>query len=181
MEISFDPNDQTKYRTAKVNQPLHTDYSYIDVNNTIQFLMCIKKAQLGGATTFIDTKLLVDMLLMDKNENLYNRLLNIPVNHLKGNKSKISPILIKDNLDFKINWNYPPAKKGENSKEAILLIEEFKEWLDSRVEKSGLLTSVLLENNDIVFFHDYYVLHGRNCYFANVIGDRKLIKGSLVL
>jgi len=181
MEISFDPEDQKQYRTAKANQPLHTDYSYVNVDNNIQFLMCVKKAPIGGATTFIDTRLLVELLLADNEEVLFNDLLSIPVLHAKGNRVKRRCILEKVTDDYKINWNYPPAKRALNTHAAKDLIERFKNWLDNRVEKSGLVHSVLLKNNDTVFFHDYRVLHGRNCYFASKKGDRCLLKSTLII
>jgi len=61
------------------------------------------------------------------------------------------------------------------------LVEEFKQFLNDRIENSGMLDSVILENNDVVFWRDSYLLHGRNSYFAREKGDRKLLKGSLIL
>jgi hypothetical protein len=46
---------------------------------------------------------------------------------------------------------------------------------------SGLLTELLLHKNDVVFFSDYRVLHGRNSYFATYKGQRSLNKGSILL
>jgi len=180
MEISFDPEQQFQYRTAKSHQPLHTDFSYLPVNNTIQFLMCMKQAPIGGATTFIDTRRLVELMNMDGETKMYEDLLTIPVSHSKGDLIKTQPILEVIEDDYKINWNYQPAIRAKNTDQAKTLIQYFKDWLDNRIEKSGLLTPVLLETNDTVFFHDYRVLHGRNSYFANVKGDRRLVKGTLV-
>lgn len=180
MEISYDPVDQNQYRTAKASQPLHTDYSYINVDDNVQFLMCLKRAPIGGDTTFIDTRKLVELLIFDNEMGLYNDLLSIPVVHLKGDRIKTKTILEVCGNDYKINWNYPPAMRADNNTEAKSLIFNFKNWLDNRIEKSGLLTPVLLETNDTVFFHDYRVLHGRNSYFAKVKGDRRLVKGTLV-
>jgi len=61
------------------------------------------------------------------------------------------------------------------------LVDEFKNFLDMRIEKSGLLTSVILEDNDVVFWRDSYLLQGRDSYFASKKGDRTLLKGSLLL
>jgi len=187
IEISYDPTEQMKYRTSSNSQPLHTDTSYTEFEDVpefeenIKFLICLKKAPKGGATTFIDSKTLVDLMEYDGRGDLIDKLLTIPVGHKKGNREKITQILKRDGNDYKFSWNYPPAKRYPNTKEADYLVEEFKQFLNDRIENSGMLDSVILENNDVVFWRDSYLLHGRNSYFAREKGDRKLLKGSLIL
>lgn len=187
IEISYDPAEQMKYRTSKNAQPLHTDTSYTEFEDVpefeenIKFLICLKKAPKGGATTFIDSTKLISLMEYDERVNLINKLLTIPVGHKKGNREKITQILKRDGDDWKFSWNYPPAKRYPNTKEADDLVEEFKQFLNDRIENSGMLESVILENNDVVFWRDSYLLHGRNSYFAREKGDRKLLKGSLIL
>lgn len=181
IEIAFDPNEQNLYRTAKAHQPLHTDYSYINVENNIQFLICEKCAPKGGATTFIDGNELVELMELDGEFELIERLQKIKVGHKKGNREKLSEILKLENGFYKFNWNYPPAHRFDNTDEAKLLIDDFKNYLEKRIEKSGLLTEVLLKDGDVVFFNDSFILHGRNSYFAKNKSDRKLIKGTLVI
>jgi len=187
IEISYDPTEQMKYRTSSNSQPLHTDTSYTEFEDVpefeenIKFLICLKKAPKGGATTFIDSKTLVDLMEYDGRGDLIDKLLTIPVGHKKGNREKITQILKRDGDDWKFSWNYPPAKRYPNTKEADYLVEEFKQFLNDRIENSGMLDSVILENNDVVFWRDSYLLHGRNSYFAREKGDRKLLKGSLIL
>lgn len=187
IEISYDPAEQMKYRTSKNSQPLHTDTSYTEFEDVpefeenIKFLICLKKAPIGGATTFIDSRKLVNLMEYDCRGELVAKLLTIPVGHKKGDREKITEILKKDGADWKFSWNYPPAKRYPNTKEADELVEEFKQFLNDRIEKSGMLDSVILEDNDVVFWRDSYLLHGRDSYFAVEKGDRKLLKGSLIL
>jgi hypothetical protein len=181
IEITFDPSEQNLYRTAKAYQPLHTDYSYIEVPDNIQFLICEKCAPKGGATTFIDGNELVDLIKFDGEFELLDRLQNIKVGHKKGDREKLMQILKFENGVWKFNWNYPPAQRFPNTDEAKKLIDDFRNYLDKRIEKSGLLTDVLLKDNDVVFFNDSLILHGRNSYFAKNKSDRKLIKGTLVI
>jgi len=187
IEISYDPAEQMKYRTSSNSQPLHTDTSYTEFEDVpefeenIKFLICLKKAPMGGATTFIDSKKLIELMEYDNRDELMDKLLTIPVGHKKGDREKITQILKKDVDDWKFSWNYPPAKRYPNTKEADELVEEFKQFLNDRIEKSGLLDSVILEDNDVVFWRDSYLLHGRDSYFASEKGDRTLLKGSLIL
>ena len=187
IEISYDPAEQMKYRTSSNSQPLHTDTSYTEFEDVpefeenIKFLICLKKAPMGGATTFIDSKKLIELMEYDNRGELMDKLLTIPVGHKKGDREKITQILKKDVDDWKFSWNYPPAKRYPNTKEADELVEEFKQFLNDRIEKSGLLDSVILEDNDVVFWRDSYLLHGRDSYFASEKGDRTLLKGSLIL
>lgn len=187
IEISYDPAEQMKYRTSKNAQPLHTDTSYTEFEDVpefeenIKFLICLKKAPMGGATTFIDSKKLVSLMEYDERADLIDKLLTIPVGHKKGNREKVTEILKVDDGDWKLSWNYPPAKRYPNTKEADELVDEFKQFLNDRIENSGMLDSIILEDNDVVFWRDSYLLHGRNSYFASKKGERTLLKGSLIL
>lgn len=178
ISISYDENHPDKYRTAPVRQPLHTDYSYIPVDNNIQFFYCVSRAEKGGATTFIDSEELVDLLKLAGKEDLLSRLMNTPIRHEKGIRYKEKPIIEKINEQYHLNWNYYPAITGNSDVE---LINEFHEFLETRIVSSGLVSQVLLQKNDCVFFHDELVLHGRNSYFAVHKGQRELIKGTLII
>lgn len=174
IDVTFDPEITDKYRTASVAQPLHTDGSYCDFENNIQFLYCVKQARFGGATVFLDTKTLIQILDFE-NKSLLKSLMEIPIVHRKGDREKTKPILTKFNDDWKINWNYQPALNGNNNRE---LIDEFHNLLE-KIVRAGLTTEVLLQENDVVFFHDELVLHGRNAYFAREKGERSLNKGTI--
>ena len=111
IKISYDPAEQMMYRTSKNSQPLHTDTSYTEFEDVpefeenIKFLICLKKAPMGGATTFIDSKLLVGLMEYEGRHDLIEKLLTIPVGHKKGNREKITQILKKDGDDWKLSWN----------------------------------------------------------------------------
>jgi len=178
ISIAYDENHPDKYRTAPVSQPLHTDYSYIAVDNNIQFFFCASRAEKGGATIFIDVDLVIELLKLANKEDLLNRLMSTPIKHAKAERFKEKPIIENVNGTYHINWNYYPAITGGSD---LDLINEFHEFLETRVVNSGLVDEILLETNDCVFFHDELILHGRNSYFAKYKGQRELIKGTLLL
>lgn len=182
IDISFDPSFTNLYRTSSNFQPLHTDFSYVDVENNVQFLMCKSAASHGGATTFIDSKDLIKLMIIDKKEKLIEDLKSIDVGFKKcDDRQKKTKIIKQIGNDFRLNYNYQPFLRFGNEESVITLVNEFKNYLDMKIEKSGLLKEVLLEKNDVVFFHDSLVFHGRNSYFANKKGERTLIKGTLII
>lgn len=178
ISISYDESNPDKYRTASVRQPLHTDYSYIPIDNNIQFFYCKSKAERGGATIFIDIDEVVELLQLDGKSELLEKLMSIPVRHQKAERFKEKPIIQYVKGQYRINWNYYPALSGKSN---IDLIEDFHQFLETRIVNSGLIHEVLLDKNDCVFFHDELLLHGRNSYFATYKGQRELMKGTILL
>ena len=178
ISISYDPEVQNRYRTAKVHQPLHTDDSYIPHNDCITFFYCVSQAAMGGATTFIDSRMLVQALEEDSQTELLTFLKTQDVCFEKGSLSKTQPILIEKDGDYKLNYNYfcLSENSDEHTKE---MVERFQVFLENRVRGAGLPSPVLLKPREAVFFHDSLLLHGRNSYFATKKGERTLIKGSL--
>ncbi|MCR9063277.1 MAG: TauD/TfdA family dioxygenase [Cytophagales bacterium] len=181
IEISFDPEIQDRYRTAKTRQPLHTDDSYAELYNqkNVQFFYCTAQAPKGGATTFIDLDELVELIQLDNETELLSNLFSISVNFEKQGNKKIRKILDKDEIGYLANWNYYCIDK-ENTEEALQLVEDFHAYLESRIVTSGILTPVQLKPGEAVFFHDDRILHGRNSYFANKKGERCLVKGKII-
>lgn len=181
IEISFDPAIQDRYRTAKTRQPLHTDDSYAELNGqqNVQFFFCKSKAPLGGATTFFDLDQLVACFRLDGEEELMNRLFSTDVNFEKQGSKKIRKILDKDEHGYLSNWNYYCIDK-ENTSEALQLVEDFHQYLETRIVPAGIVLPAVLEVGEAVFFHDDRLLHGRNSYFANTKGERCLVKGKII-
>ena len=180
IDITYDPAITNKYRTAPVAQPLHTDASYLDIRDNIQFFYCVSQAELGGATVFLDSRFLVELIAYAKETELLDLLQETEIVFSKQKRRRVSPILRQADGDYRLNWNYYCGDKN-NSSTIKALFERFHHFLESRVVKSGLVTEVLLQKNDVVFFHDELVLHGRNAYFAKEKGQRSLNKGTLLL
>lgn len=180
IDITYDPAITDRYRTAPVAQPLHTDYSYIDIPDVIQFIYCVSQARLGGATTFINADMVVQLLELSGEQKLLIELCELPVTFRKAERKRRIPILRRLNDGWHFNWNYF-CLDTDASPEEVQLVETFHAFLQNRVVPSGLLTSARLEKGDAVFFHDELVLHGRNAYFAAEKGERTLLKSTLVL
>lgn len=179
IDITYDPNVPNRYRSSNTRQPLHTDASYYPIDNNIQYFYCASHAYLGGATTFIDTKLIVESLLIDGREDLLNRLQQTPVHFSKFVRNKTKPILMKDGDDWRVNFNYYCLDKNI-SPEVKALADEFFEFLETRIQNAGLFTPVNLQKREAVFFHDEKVMHGRNAFFARTPAERSLIKGTII-
>lgn len=180
IDITFDPEVQNRYRSSKTKQPLHTDDSYIPLAGTITFFYCASKADIGGATTFIDADLLVECLEMDEEFDLLNDLQHILIKHEKGGSHKTLPVLRKDETGWLLNWNWHCVSE-DNTQEAKNLAQRFHDFLETRVHNAGIVSPVILKPGEAVFFHDERVLHGRYAFFTKQKGGRKLIKGTITL
>ncbi len=174
-EIKYDKTKSAEtYKHSSTFQPLHTDYGYFSFEIESSFFYCIEQAAFGGATTFIDVDRVVNVLennepvlfeKLQKNIIQFGRK-NNPIAHFNGF------ILSKDEFGWKINWNYYRAITDEQNRE---LINEFKNFLDIQIEKSGELIEIKLKPGEAVFFKDRRLLHGRNSF----IGNRQLNKGAI--
>lgn len=180
IDITYDPDIKDKYRAAPVAQPLHTDASYVDMNRNIQFFYCAGQAFKGGATTFIDSDELVELLKISGENDLLERLKTIPIKFSKLNRSRTLPILRSLDDGWHFNWNYFCADP-DLTKEERAVVDDFHNFLQTRVVQSGLVFPCLLEKYDVVFFNDELILHGRNSYFATEKGQRSLMKGTILL
>ncbi len=181
IEISYDPAIQDRYRTAKTGQPLHTDDSYAELfdQKNVQFFYCKSQSAKGGATTFINLDELVECLKLDGEHQLLEDVLSTTVNFEKQGNKKIRKILDKDEKGYLANWNYYCIDKN-NTPEALQLVEDFHQYLETRIVASGITTAVQLKKGEAVFFHDDRILHGRNAYFATEKGERCLVKGKII-
>ena len=180
MEITYDPTIKDKYRASPLAQPLHTDFSYIDIKDNVQFFFCQGKAEKGGRTTFIDTKEIVELLKLAGEDQLLKDLFSTPVTFSKQDQNRTSPLMWEEDGDYHISYNYF-CLHPINPSDAFSVVERFHEFLETRVVQSGLVQSTMLDKNDVVFFHDERVLHGRNSYFATHAGQRSLCKGTILL
>lgn len=174
-KIKYDPNlFENAYKYSNKYQPLHTDYGYFSLDVFCSFFYCVEQAQFGGATTFIDVDKVVS-ILQSMNSTLFTEIQNRKIHFGRSESpltNNIDFILQKDELGWKINWNYYRALGDEKNK---ALVEDFKGFLDNYIEKSGELTEIKLNPGEGVFFHDRRVLHGRNSF----LGDRHLNKGAI--
>src|SRR5690606_40336753 len=138
-EIKFESEKAfDSYKSSNKYQPLHTDYGYFSFEIYAAFFYCVEQAQFGGATTFIDVETIVS-ILKSANTKLFNAVqTNIIQFGRKGNPIAQNKDLIlqKDHLGWKINWNYYRAL-GDT--ENATLIQDFKDFLDTYIEKSGEL------------------------------------------
>lgn len=166
ISIKYDPVFPMSYRHSDKRQPLHTDGSYESNAPDINFFFCVEKAQIGGATTFIDSRDLVRYLeVYDK--VLLQEIKNTPVKFSKGTDSKIRPIIIADGDDYRLTWNSFRVDDDPG------FCSKFNDFLEHKIVDGGVLTPIVLEPGEAVFFNDELVLHGRNSF----IGNRFLYKG----
>jgi alpha-ketoglutarate-dependent taurine dioxygenase len=180
IDISYDPAEPNKYRSSNTRQPLHTDNSYLNHHDAVNYFYCLSQAKIGGATTFLDSILLIQALEIDREYQLLEDLHNIPVCFSRHDNKKTKPILTKDELGYRLNYNYYRLDQ-DNTHEAKDLVERFQKFLENRIHNSQITTNILLTPGDAVFFHDERLLHGRTAFFTDQKGQRTLIKGSVVL
>lgn len=183
IDITFDPAEPNKYRSSKTRQPFHTDDSYIEVKGAegrVTFFYCESQADIGGATTFLNSDVIIDSITLDGDFQLLEDLQNIPVKFSKADSVKVRTILNEDQNGKIWTWNWHCVDEN-NSPEALDVAKRFHDFLENRILMAGLADSVLLKPGEAVFFHDHRLLHGRNAFFTKEFGGRKLIKGAFVL
>lgn len=176
-EIKYDPQKSNdSYKSSNKSQPLHTDYGYFSFEIYAAFFYCVTQAEFGGATTFIDIEKVVK-ILKPLNNSLFKHIQEQKI-HFGRKDNPIAHnddfILQKDALGWKINWNYYRAVGDIKNRS---LIEDFKDFLDTYIEKSGELKELKLKSGEGVFFQDRRILHGRNSF----VGNRQLNKGGIAL
>jgi len=171
-DVRYDKNNDFTFRHANTRQPLHTDAAYTNFDQDINFLICMECAEIGGATTFIDSADLI--AIMEKYEpELLNRLRTTEVSFGKGdNQRKLRRIIETDSNGTKLTWNYYRVMP-DNKPEVLALCEDFHKFLETRIVAGGLQEAVILKKGETAFFHDDRMLHGRNAFY----GNRNLLKG----
>lgn len=173
-EVRYDPKHPDAYRHSANAQPLHTDGSYIPDFPTSTLLACVANAGEGGETTFIDSKILLDILQREK-PDLLNFLLNNKVKHTRSGDTRFDEIIRIEGDDVFVNYNYYCVDKN-NSKEVIDAIEEFQDYLLKSPTIKESTIGVKLTPGDSVFWRDNYCLHGRNSFVANQESERFIWK-----
>jgi hypothetical protein len=184
IDITYDPKEPNKYRSANVRQPFHTDDSYIEIagaEGRVTFFYCVSQATKGGATTFLTSEDILEPMQIDGENQLMEDLQKIPVKFSKGGSEKTRPILNKDNDGWIWTWNWHCIDTENNTPEALDVCQRFHDFLENRVLPAGLALALQLKPGEAVMFHDHRLLHGRNAYFTNKIAGRKLIKGAFEL
>ena len=183
IDITYDPQIPDRYRSSNTRQPLHTDDSYVELNGeeAVNFFYCASRAKIGGATTFFELSELVECLKLDGEEKLLDELMRTDVVHEKGGSRKVRKIIDQDAEGYLANYNYYCISREENSPEVLDMIERFQNFMESRVHNAGLVMPLQLEKGEAVFFHDDRVVHGRNAFFAELPGQRSLIKGKIIM
>jgi alpha-ketoglutarate-dependent taurine dioxygenase len=178
IEIKYDPQFPDSYRHSCTRQPLHTDGSYESNAPRVSFFYCIKAAPVGGETTFLNSH---DLLreLERYSKSLLKACCDNPVTFAKGKDSKTRPIISTDAEGIVLTWNY--FRVIETSFEITKLRREFHQFLEEKIVEAGLCFPCHLKPGDAVFFNDERLLHGRNSFVTNHIGERHLLKSGLYL
>ena len=173
-EVRYDPKHPDAYRHSAEAQPLHTDGSYIPNFPTSTLLACVSNAGEGGETTFIDSKILFDILQREK-PDLLNFLLNNKVRHTRSGDTRMDEIIRIEGDDVFVNYNFYCVDKN-NSEEIICTIEEFQDYLLNSPTIKESTIGVKLSPGDSVFWRDNFCLHGRNSFIANHESERFIWK-----
>lgn len=179
-EIHFNEAKRTDaYKYSDKHHPLHTDYSHVPIDLNMTFFFCVKNAEFGGATYFLDSDLLVSYLKR-YDKALFDRLCSTEILFQRAGSARQverkMKVLDFDDKGVLLNWNYHRAKNLSNSGNELEMVEAFQAFLHEKILLGGLLTSVKLKPGDGVFINDRRALHGRYSFF----GDRHLKKGAIM-
>jgi len=178
-DIRFIPERSNQaFKHSNLRQPLHTDYCHVPFSFDVTFFFCKEQAPYGGATTFIDPQLIVN-LLQEYQPELYGELTTREVLLGRGDaywSNNNVKILDFDEEGPVFNWNYYRVKDS-NSHETLQMAEEFHYFLEQIIIGGGLTTPVKLQQGEGVFIRDTRVLHGRDAF----LGNRHLCKGAIAI
>ena len=164
------------YKHSNKAQPLHTDYCNASIALDVVELICVESAPYGGATIFLDSVLLLE-LLEKFNPGLMQKLQEKEVIFGKSPHPlfrNTARVISFDNEGPLLYWNYAVVAP-DNTPDVLEMCEEFHDFLESYVVRGGLYTPVYLEAGEGVFMQDKRILHGRNAFF----GHRHLLKGGI--
>lgn len=177
LEIRYDADipDMAAYRHSKNAQPLHTDESYLSNPADIMLFYSINKAPKGGATTFIDSTVLIDYM-KENNPELLKDLTSTEVRYKKADEQRTEKIIdIRENGQVHFNYNYYCIDKDETD-EHKALNKRFFDFLQTYIAHSHMVEKVVLNPGEAVLWWDEFVLHGRTSYEAKLTNDRFIWK-----
>ena len=177
MEVRYDSSIKDAYRHSSNPQPLHTDGSYISNYPNSTLMCCVSNSAIGGETTFLNVKELVQILKM-KNPELLEFLLTTKVLHERSGDRKNKKILEFKNGKYNINFNYYCISK-KNSKKIFENVNFFFNLLNNSKEIKETTMAIKLNVGDAIFWKDSEVLHGRNGFYPTKTSDRFLWKCAL--
>ena len=166
------PNpDLYHYFTTNTRQPLHSDYSYYEYDDSPDWLMlyCMYPSEYGGETQLLSNKTLVK-ILRKYNPSLLSKIhteITYEYTGIDGDKVHKKPL-----FDGKfINWNYWQIKKELNSAETMKTREELFKFLEKIIVDGKIYDfSKKWKTGDCIIFNDHLSLHGRSAF----LGDRWL-------
>lgn len=179
LEIRYDSSIQNAYRHSKNAQPLHTDGSYVGESPYISFFYCINQAEKGGATVFLDSDELID-LLKQEDPQLFKDLSQTTVCFAKDKDFKRRPIIDFDEDGSNLNFNYYCVDPQETDF-AKELVERFHQFLQTKVVAENKTYPIKLKPGEAVFFHDDRLIHGRNSFEPTRDSERFFWKSALKL
>ncbi len=164
------------YKHSNKAQPLHTDYCNASIALDVVELICVEAAPFGGATIFMDSILLLELLKKFK-PGLMKQLQDKEVIFGKAPHPlfrNTARVISYDDDGPLLYWNYAVVAP-DNTPDVLQMCEEFHDFLESYVVRGGLCTPINLAPREGVFMQDKRILHGRNSF----LGDRHLLKGGI--
>jgi alpha-ketoglutarate-dependent taurine dioxygenase len=168
---------QQSYRHSDGHQPLHTDAAYDADEGDLVLMYCEVQAHVGGSTTFVDGRDLVDRL-EQLAPALYADLRSTPVVFTKNSRRRVRPIVCFDARGPVLTWNYYRVDP-EAPSHVKALAEAFHEFLETSVVGSDIERGICLQPGEAAIWHDERMLHGRSAFAADRDGDRLLWKASI--
>lgn len=173
-QVRYDSKHPDAYRHSSHAQPLHTDGSYIPNYPSSTILICEAAAAEGGETTFIDNKIVAE-ILKKTSASLFKFITEHKVYHERSGDETYS-LIINPEEEFRINYNYYCLSRTKNSRDTLDRIEEFQDFLlNNNIIRSSTIP-VKLEPGDAVFWKDDKCLHGRNSFNPKEESERFIWK-----
>lgn len=176
-EVRYDPEVPDAYRHSANPQPLHTDGSYIPGFPNCGFLACQAMPAEGGATVFIDSVDLVE-ILRRKAPDLLDALERTPMPHARSGDRRVEPVVRYEDDEPLLNWNFYCVDDAAGSDAQALRARLF-EFLASDDDVQDRIQRVKLSPGEAVLWKDDRTLHGRDGFDASTPSERFLWKAAV--
>lgn len=151
----------TTYINTNTFQPLHTDNGYSKETPAIVSMYCLKQADTGGESLFVNMNKLYEYLIKIYNEDINILYDSNAITYIKNNKQVKKCVFYKEN-DNVTSISYSPfadAIVGKTKR-----VEEIFLDILRYAHKSENQSQLLLKENEALIIDNGKLLHGRKAF-----------------
>lgn len=158
-----------RYHESNAHGNLHTDSPQWKVAPRIVGLFCLQKAKKGGETILVDAKELIRFSIQSKKNHFQNMLKKYHFDKRgdisRGEKeTTFAPILKINHNQIIFRYLRDYINTGHIKKRIALnrFRKKTLDFIDNFLSDEKNQTKIKLINNEMILFHNHYLVHGRS-------------------